>query len=161
MGYKVKKTIFRLVFEGKHEGLIVEALAPPLGFLEDAMKMAPLVGKSTDQMTEEDLELVTGVFSGFAEYLVSWNLEDDDDQPIPADLAGLKKQDMGFVMEIVQAWLENAGEVGAPLPQPSSSGRPSLEGSLPMEPLSASPPSSPGLSSSSATASDSAASLVS
>lgn len=160
MGYKVQRTILRLVFEGKHEGLIVEAYAPPLGFLENAMKMAPLVGKRTDQMTQEDLALVTGVFGGFAEYLISWNLERDDDTPVPATAEGVRSQDVGFVMEIVQAWLENAGEVAPPLAPPSSSGKPSLEGSLPMEPLSPSPQSSSGPSSSSATVSDSDAYLV-
>ncbi len=161
MGYKVKTTIFRLVFEGKHEGLIVEAYAPPLGFLENAMKMAPLAGKRTDQLTPEEMELVLGVFGGFSEHLVSWNLENDDDTPVPASFEGVRAQDTGFVMEIVQAWLEHAGEVAPPLEQPSSSGRPSLEGSLPMEPLSASPGSSSGPSTSSDVVSDSGASLVS
>lgn len=161
MGYKVKRTIYRLVFEGKYEGLIVSAKAPLLGFLESAMKMSPLVGKNTTQLTAEDLELVTGVFSGFAKYLVEWNVEEDDGTPIPATLEGLQGQDIGFVMEIVEAWLNAAGEVAPPLEQPSNSGSPSLVGSLPMEPLSPSLPSSPGPSSSSAIANDSGASLVS
>lgn len=161
MGYKVKRTIYRLVFEGKHEGLIVSAKSPPLGFLELAMGMAPLAGKRTEDMTPEDLELVTKVFGGFSEYLVEWNLENDDDTPVPPTLAGLRSQDIGFVMEIVEAWLNAAGEVAPPLPQPSSSGSPFPAGSLPMKPLSASPESSTGPSSSSEPASDSAAFLVS
>lgn len=161
MGFKVKKTIYKLVFEDDLEGLEVQAYAPPLGFLEKAMKMAPLAGKRADQLTPEQLGLVSEFFGGFAEHLVEWNLEADDDTPIPATAEGLQSQDLGFVMRIVQAWLEGVQSAGIPLPQPSSSGRPSLVGSLPMEPLSASPQSSSGPSSSSGTANDSDASLVS
>jgi hypothetical protein len=123
--------------------------------------MAPLTGKRADQLTPEDLALVSDFFGGFAKYLVEWNLENDDDTPVPATVEGLQSQDLGFVMRIVQAWLEGVQAAAPPLPQPSSSGRPSLEGSLPMEPLSSSPPSSSGPSSSSQPVSDSGASLVS
>lgn len=161
MGFKVQRTVYRLVFEDDLEGLVVSAYAPPLGFFEKAMKMAPLVGKRADQLSPEEAALVMEFFGGFAEYLVEWNLENDDDTPVSATADGLLSQDMGFVMRIVMAWLNAVGEAGVPLPQPSSSGKPSLEGSLPMEPLSASPQSSTGPSSSSGTASDSGASLVS
>ncbi len=63
------------------------------------MKMAPLAGKRTDQLTPEEMELVLGVFGGFSEHLVSWNLENDDDTPVPASFEGVRAQDTGFVME--------------------------------------------------------------
>lgn len=163
MGYKRKKTVYRMRFEGELEGLEVTATAPPLGFLEDAMSLASLTGKNAKDLTPEEYAKVMGLFSGFANHLVSWNLENDDDTPVPATLEGCRSQDLDFMFEIIEAWLDAVGNVGEsdPLGRPSSDGRPSLEASMPMEPLSSSLPSSSGPSSSSAAASGSGASLVS
>lgn len=160
MGYELEETIYTLRFEGKRAGLVVSAYEPPLGFLEKAMQMAPLAGRRADEMTPEELGLVSDFFGSFSEHLIEWNLEKRG-EPVPATEAGLKSLGLGFVMEIVEAWLEGVQGVDAPLAPPSSSGRPSLVASLPMEPLSASPESSSGPSSSSEPASDSGASLVS
>lgn len=162
MGYKRQKTIYRLVFEDEEfEGLEVRAYAPPLGYLEKTMQMGSIAGRNTDDLSPEEIELFQGFMTGFAKYLVSWNLEDDDDTPVPATLEGLRTQDLGFVFQIIEAWLDSVSAVAGPLAPPSSSGRPSLEGSLPMEPLSPSPENLSGPSLSSAAVNGSAASRVS
>jgi len=155
MGYKRKKTIYKLIFEDE-DGLEVRAYAPPLSFLQRSIDMAALAGRRSDDLSPDELALVTGFFSGFAKYLVSWNLEDDDDQPVPATLDGLLDQDMDFVFQIIDAWLDSVGEVAGPLGQSSSAGSPSLAASLPMEPLSPSQQnlSGPSLSSAAVSGSD-------
>lgn len=161
MGYKRKRTVYKLVFDGELEGLEVCTYAPPLKILKTAVAMSSFGGQSTSELDAREFEQINAFFEDFAEYLVSWNLEDDDGLPVPATVEGLQAQDLPFVMEILEGWLDTVADVDAPLGQPSSSGRPPLEGSLPMEPLSPSLPSSDGLSSSSATANDSAVSRVS
>jgi len=158
MGYKRRKTIYRLVFEDEEfDGLEVRAYAPPLGFLERAMKMGALSGRPADDLSPDEIELLNGLFTGFANYLVSWNLEEDDGKPVPATLEGLRAQDLSFVFQIIDAWLNSVGEVASPLGRSSNAGLQSLVASLPMEPLSSSLPSLSGPSLSSAAVSGSAA----
>lgn len=164
MGYKVTKTVFKLVFhDGQYEGLEVRATAPPLGFLKSTMAMAKFAGKRAEELSPEELDEVMTLFSGFAEHLVSWNLENDDDTPVPATLDGLQAQELPFVFDLISAWMDASGGLSEadPLGRPSCGGRPSLEGSLPMETLSPSPTSSSGPSSYLAAVKDSGASRVS
>ncbi|MET7452538.1 hypothetical protein ABZT03_11690 [Streptomyces sp. NPDC005574] len=74
----------------------------------------------------------------FGERLLSWNLDDDDEQPIPATEAGLAQIDQGLARALQNAYVEAIIGVhtGDPLPQTSTSGEPSLVESVPMEALS-------------------------
>ena len=74
----------------------------------------------------------------FGKRLVSWNLTDDDDQPIPATAEGLRQVDTSLVTALKNAWLQSIAGVhdADPLPQSSPSGEPSLVESVPMEALS-------------------------
>lgn len=158
MGFKRKKTIYKLVFEDPDlDGFEVRAYAPPLGFIEVATKMVTLGGRHTDDLSPEEVEVFNGFFAEFAKYLVSWNLEDDDDRPIPATLEGLCTQDVGFVFQIIDAWMSAVGDVAGPLGQSSNVGQQSLVASLPMAPLSPSQQSWSGPSLSSAAVSGSGA----
>ena len=74
----------------------------------------------------------------FGERLVSWNLEDDDDQPIPATPEGMQAADQGLIRAMQAAWIQAVVGVhdADPLPESSPSGGPSLVESVPMEALS-------------------------
>ena len=83
------------------------------------------------------------MFTGFAEALVSWNLEEpvldaageeaDETRSEPATLEGLYSQDMAFALQVIRAWMDAVASVPTPLGQRSADGSPSLEASLPME----------------------------
>ena len=74
----------------------------------------------------------------FGEHLVSWNLDDDDEKPIPATPEGMQSADQGLIRSLQSAWLQAVVGVhdADPLPQSSPSGEPSLVESVPMEALS-------------------------
>jgi hypothetical protein len=74
----------------------------------------------------------------FGKRLVSWNLTDDDDQPIPATAEGLRQVDTSLVTALKTAWLQSIVGVhdADPLPRSSPSGEPSPVESIPMEALS-------------------------
>lgn len=129
MGYRRNKTIYNLEFED-HPGLEVRAHAASVGYM---LRIGQLAGRRAEDVSDEDLEFF---FTGFAKQLVTWNLEDDDGRPVPADLDGIKSQDLPFMWEILEGWIDATSGVAAPLGESSSSGKPSLEASLPMEPLS-------------------------
>lgn len=73
---------------------------------------------------------------GFADVLVSWNLVDDSDQPVPPTRAGLLAADLELVTAAIQAWQSVVGGASVPKDETSSSGSRSVEASLPMETLS-------------------------
>ncbi|MFQ6030112.1 MAG: hypothetical protein ACE5Q6_21775 [Dehalococcoidia bacterium] len=63
--------------------------------------------------------------------LQSWNLVDEEDQPLPADSAGLKQVSYAFANLLIQSWTEAVASLPAPLAGPSANGRPSAAASDP------------------------------
>ena len=56
----------------------------------------------------------------FYKALVSWNLTDHNDQPIPVSDA--PNRDQKLMRELSKEWVKGLVEVPAPLPEPSNSG---------------------------------------
>jgi hypothetical protein len=140
MGFKVS-VIYKLDFEDTpYEGLEVRARSLPIGKLREIVKFAQLKDK-------QDITLITDMLDEmlekFGAALVDWNAEDENDQPLPANVEGLKQLDTNLAMTIILAWIEAVAGVSASsdLGKDSSSGEPSRVLSLPMEPLSTSPTS--------------------
>src|SRR5690606_18443831 len=138
MSYVRKPKTFKLTFEDPEmKGLVVRAKSVPLGRLLKLMKVADL---DTDNLKAEDLELIDEILVMFSKSLVSWNLENEDDEgnrvPVPATYEGVQEQDLDFVITIIGAWVEAMAGVSAPLPKRSPSGVTFPEGSLPMDVLS-------------------------
>lgn len=70
-----------------------------------------------------------------ADGCVSWNLEDDDGQPVPITADTLWQEDPGFWTALVEAWTDAIAGVSGPLAQTSSAGPPSPAVSIPMDDL--------------------------
>lgn len=171
MGFREQRTVYVLKFDGRFEGLIVKATFPPMGVL-DAVRtsmgeVAGLVGKDTKDFTAEEVASAIGsetlIIDAFLDNLVEWNVEEPESgDPIPATREGLARVSSTLGQHVIKTWWEYvSGDVPDPLGQPSNSGRPYPEASLPMESLSPSPQSLIGPSVSSAAVSGSGASRVS
>jgi hypothetical protein len=135
-GYRRQRTTYRLKFEDPAmEGLEVVARSASVQTLLTITSLA-------DAATENpETKVVHEVLALFGDSLVSWNLEDGDGTPVPADVMGLAGQDMDFVLAVIMAWVQAVSQVRAPLPAASGIGpQPAPEASLPMEPLPSSPP---------------------
>jgi len=132
-GFIRQRRVYRLNFADDTElaGLEVRARSVPLGEFMSIVGLADTAEPGSEEMKR--------LFGGFAEQLVSWNLEAEDGQPVPATLEGLYSQDFEFTMQLVLAWIEAIASVPGPLGETSSSGGTSPVPSLPMEPLSPSP----------------------
>jgi hypothetical protein len=117
MGFKREPRTYLLVFDDPElEGLEVRARSLSVGELND------------DETT---------LLENFANALVKWNLEDRDGNPLPATLETLNTYpDIDFINGLARAWIKAVAGVGDELGKDSDSGRPSLEGSIPMESLS-------------------------
>lgn len=128
MGYKRKIKTFTLVFEGEeYEGLEINAKSLPMGAFLDVSKRF-----QSEKQSEEDVE---AILATFASSVTSWNLEDDDDKPIPASLDGLKVLDLEFVFAVIAAWLQGISGTTAELGKGSPSGDNSPEASMLMADL--------------------------
>lgn len=82
----------------KHKGLEVTARAVPLGLLRDAASVTGALGRS----------------------LVSWNVRDDNDRPVPATASGLASRDPELIAAVSGAYLKAVGAIGRPVPIPAA-----------------------------------------
>jgi len=116
MGFRHEPKTFRLVFDDPAlEGLEVKARSLSIGELHDP-----------------DIR----VFESFAKALVSWNLEDENGNPLPATLETIEAYpDVDFMTGLTSAWMDAVTGVDKRLGKGSPSGEQSLEGSIPMETL--------------------------
>ena len=112
MGYRREPRRIRLVFDDPEmDGLEVVTRSVPLG------TFMAMIESSSDNAK------ATQLINDFAAHaLVEWNLEDNDGHPVPPTLAGLKTQEIDFVMQIVRTWLEAVGTASDPLALASSNG---------------------------------------
>jgi hypothetical protein len=124
MGYR--PTVYNLVFDDL-DGLEVKAHGTSIGQVKKFLTFGE------DASTGQTMEL----FDAFAKALISWNLEDDDGVPVPATAKGIDGfPDSRLMSTIVNTWMDAVSGVDDELGKDSSSGKPSLEESIPMEPLS-------------------------
>jgi hypothetical protein len=127
MGYK--PTVYNLVFDDL-DGLEVRAHGTSVGQVKKFMTFKE-GGRSAEQVEE--------LIAAFSKALISWNLEDDGGQPVPATAEGIDDfPDSNLVLAIVNAWVETVTGVDGDLGKDLPSGRQFPEASLPMETLSAS-----------------------
>lgn len=87
---------------------------------------------------EESDERLAELYALLAAKLIDWNLAEAG-IAVPLDADHIAAQDLRFVRGIRNALVKATTEVSAPLGVGSSSGDPSPDLSLPMEPLSESP----------------------
>ena len=119
-GYKPKRTVYKLDFSAtEYAGLEVAVRAGSIGDILGLQELA-----SAGEMTAEEARQL---FAGFAALLVSWNVEDDDDKPVPATYEGVASQEPDFVKVIVTAFFANVAGAPPPLPGASDSGTTSAE----------------------------------
>lgn len=74
------------------------------------------------QASEEPDEIKEALCRFADQIIQSWNLEDNDGTPLPADSAGFLKLPPAFGLLILAKWTEAVSTVSAPLGAPSSDG---------------------------------------
>lgn len=134
MGYKREKKVYKLKFEdAQYDGLEVKVKSLTMGELVGFTKLLEIKNNKAD--SEESLDAFDQLLENFSKSLVSWNLEDEDDTPVPTTKEGLMSQDPEFIFYVIESWLEAVAGVPTPLSRPSENGKPSLVASIPMETL--------------------------
>lgn len=127
MGYKPKRTLYELTFEDPDlEGLEVTTRSLSVDSLTQMYDLVARV-QDMDENNPALLAMIGQLTERFARVLVSWNVEDDDDKPVPCTAAGLQSLEIGFLLQIIDAWASAMVQAPPPLPNSSSSGPPSPE----------------------------------
>jgi hypothetical protein len=121
MGYKPKRKVYKLSFEGlsDFDGLVIRAYSTSLGNLLSVLGLTTI---DTDNLSPKDVERLEELFKTFSDSLIEWNVEDDQDQPVPTTFEGVKSQDTDFILAIVRTWAEAIYGVSSPLGVGSSNG---------------------------------------
>lgn len=129
MQYKRKRKVYKLDFTGtEYEGLQVKVRGLTTGeYLDIVALSAP--------GTEGDTNETEGMLRMFAEHLVSWNLVDEDEEPVPTTYEGVKANDFVMNSTIINAWTEALATVPAGTEKKSLPGDSSLVASIPTETL--------------------------
>lgn len=143
-GYRHVSKTYKLTFED-YPGLVIETKSISTGQMTALMAMAAQLSDKNvsdrSKLTEKDVEAVDALFSGFAQALKSWNLEDEDGNPVPATEEGVNSTDFEFIFSLIDTWIEAVVGTPGDLGKGSNSGPQFPEGSLPMAPLSLNLPS--------------------
>lgn len=131
--FRRERKLYQLNFEGTDlDGLEVIMKGVSLErFIAFSRVAAEL--ESADGRTIENIE---AQFQFLAEALVSWNLDDEDGDPVPATYEGLKEQDISDVNAIMVGYMQAISSVPKALNSDSPSGGISEEQSLGLASLS-------------------------
>jgi|SRR5580700_4768453 hypothetical protein len=133
-----------LDFEGtEYDGLQVRMRQTSVGGLLDLAAVADhLDGLKGGESPAELSRRLHTVLEPLAALLASWSLTQGG-QPVPADLDGLLRLPPALLGRIISSYVTAQAQAPPPLPDGSSDGPTTdpLEASIPMTPMTASPPS--------------------
>lgn len=124
---RYKRPSVRLVFEAEEfDGLEVECRRVSNNRMFDIMEAA----EAMDALKSDDIpgmrKAMADLAGVLAPIIISWNLDDDDDQPVPPTRDGLMDQDPGLLMALAAGVQQAMGGVPVPLDDGSTSGTLSL-----------------------------------
>jgi hypothetical protein len=95
-GFRPPSAPFKLDFAGtEYAGLEITVRPVPMSVMLD-------IGAAS---VSNDLAAFRHVAATLGYALESWNVEDADSHPVPADMDGLLSQDPRFVTVVIQAWI--------------------------------------------------------
>lgn len=134
MGYRLARTTYKLTFP-EYDGLEVMARSLSTGDLMKIMELSGALAPGSTQAPVERAKTVESLLRRFAKALVTWNLEDEDGEPIGTTYEDIADQELPFVLRIIEAWTEAVAGVPDDLGKASNSGPQFPEVSIPMASL--------------------------
>lgn len=117
MGYKRERRIYVMEFaDPEYEGLEIKVRSIPIRELTHLMTLDPEADDPNVRASSIDK-----LMSAFAEALVSWNMTDGNDQPLPTTLEYIESEDADFVMTCIGQWMAVMSRVDDASPLDSNS----------------------------------------
>lgn len=140
MPFQKSTRTFRIIFDPATTpgtslaGLEVIARAVKFGKVFELAELGKISGARVP--TEEDKKIMGVGIDKLLDSMVSWDMTDEDGQPVPLDRAALDDLDIDQMIELIDAWSDVImGNLTPGKAKNSTDGQKSVEGSIPMEPL--------------------------
>ncbi len=114
-------------------GLEIRMRSISLGVVRELTRFQAL--DVSGEVTEDDMAVIVGVASTLAGLVSSWNIEDDDGNPVPVTAETVAGLDLGILFAAIGQLLDKVVSIGAPLGTPSTGGASPVAPSIPMETL--------------------------
>lgn len=105
MGFRKVPVIYTLTFEGEYEGLEVRMKSTSLGKMRQILNLLDS-RDDDDESMNGTFELIDSLIELLIEQAVSWNMEDEQGRPIEFTSESLNDQDLPFVMELTNRYME-------------------------------------------------------
>lgn len=100
MSYEIKRTVYRMVFDGQYAGLEVSIRAATTGVLLDVFPLADAATKNQNPSPDIIVKLADAVVAS----VVSWNITEDG-ASVPANRETILGLDFTLFMAIVESWV--------------------------------------------------------
>lgn len=143
MGHKVKRKAYKMIFaDGSPlDGATILMGTLSIGELVEfgvSATKAKSIADAADSgaVGPEFVEAINDLTKTIGTKLISWDLEEEDGTPIPANVQGVSTLEIPWIMALIGAWTNVLVNVDPSLGKESASGVTSLEASIPMETLS-------------------------
>lgn len=114
MGYRRVPVIYTLDKIPGEDGLVVRMKTISFG------KVRRIIALMDDETGDDSV--MDEISDQVSKALVSWNLEDEEGDEVPATGEGMEGQDFDLVLKIVNSWLDAITGVSKDLGKDSSSG---------------------------------------
>lgn len=101
MSYEIKRTVYRMVFDGQYEGLEVSIRSASTGVLLDVAPLAEAATKQQNPSPDIIIKLADAVVAS----VISWNITEDG-APVPATRESILDLDFTLFMAIMENWVE-------------------------------------------------------
>lgn len=131
MSYKRKITTITVKFDGDYDGLEVVMKALKIKTFKTLIPLMTKFDGVDDTDADAVLELADKVAQIISEYAVSWNMVDDDENPVP--LSELPDEEIALILGLFQGWTQGMSGTDADLGKDLTSGETSPMPSLQME----------------------------
>lgn len=116
-GYKRERRTYVMEFaDPEYEGLEIKVRSLPIRNLQYLLSLDP-----DSEDPKQRAESINQMMCAFAEALVSWNMIDENDNPIPTTLEYIESEDVDFIMTCISQWMKVVSQVDDESPLDESS----------------------------------------
>lgn len=125
MGFKQRKFVFEYDDETNWPGLVVTMRPAKVGEALILDQIVEAAREGIDRAFVGDSNTRDEMLSLVSECITEWNIEDDEDQPVPVSVATVEQLEIGLFLDLFMRWVIEVRGVKRPLSKPSPDGEPS------------------------------------